>query len=121
MTEATIHSQPRRTLLLIWMILAQILMLGSLVIWLVVAGFSVMAFDAGVTAQAWTLVILVWAYPILPVGLIIAAWRAYAKHRGVLAVVLSSLSFAPPILLFLAMFISNYLWFAQNGGLMQFK
>ena len=112
--------KPRRTGLMIWMIISQVLMLGSLLIWLTMAGLSVMAFDSGVSAEAWTFVIIVWSYPILPIGLIIAAWIAHAKRKNVLAVVLSGLSFAPPILCFLLLVVADLAWFAQNGGLAPF-
>ena len=105
---------------MIWMIISQVLMLGSLLIWLTMAGLSVMAFDSGVSAEAWTFVIIVWSYPILPIGLIVAAWIAYAKRKNVLAAVLSGLSFAPPILCFILIAVANFAWFAQNGGLAPF-
>jgi hypothetical protein len=93
-------------------------MLASLLIWLTVAGLSVMAFDSGVSVAAWTVVIVVWSYPILPIGLVIASWIAYGRKRNRLAAVLSGLSFAPPILLFLCMAISSFSWYAmylKNG------
>jgi hypothetical protein len=113
--------KPRRTGMTIWMIVSQLLMLGSLGIWLLAAGLSVMAFDSGVTTQAWTFVILVWSYPILPIGLVIAAWIAYAKRKNVLAGVLSGLSFAPPLLCMLVAFVANLAWFAQYGGMTPFQ
>ncbi|MBI5943429.1 MAG: hypothetical protein HY864_03600 [Chloroflexi bacterium] len=88
----------RSTGLLIWMIVSQLLAVGSLAIWLVVAGLSFMAFDAGETPAAWAFVTVVWSYPIIPLGLSIGGWVAYAKRKNKLAVVLSGLSFAPPIL-----------------------
>lgn len=121
MIEATIPPRPGRTGLMIWMIISQLLMLGTLVIWLIMAGLSVMAFDSGVSTEAWTIVIIVWSYPILPMGLIIAAWIAYAKHKNILAVVLSGLSFAPPLLCFLLIVVADFAWFAQNGGLAPFE
>ena len=42
---------------LIWMIVAQLLAVGSLVIWALAAGLSVMAFDSGSTPEAWRFVI----------------------------------------------------------------
>ena len=105
MTETT--PPPKRTGLLIWMILSQLLALGSLVIWLLVAGLSVMAFDSGVTAEAWTIVIAVWSYPIIPLIFIIIAWIAYAKRKNVLAGVLSGLSFAPPFLLYIFLWVAS--------------
>ena len=120
MIAVSVPTKPRRTGLMIWMIISQVLMLASLLIWLLVAGLSVMAFDSGVSTEAWTFVIIVWSYPILPIGLVIAAWIAYAKRKNVLAVVLSGLSFAPPILCFLLLVVADFAWFAQNGGLAPF-
>jgi hypothetical protein len=106
MTSTTIPP-PKRTGLLIWMILSQLLALGSLVIWLLVAGLSVMAFDQGSTPEAWTFVLVVWSYPILPIILVITAWIAYAKKRNILAGVLSGLSFTPPFLLYLFIWVTS--------------
>ena len=103
-----IVEQPRRTGLVIWMIVSQLLMLASLLIWLLVAGLSVMAFDSGVSAEAWTFVIVVWSYPIIPIVLVIAAWIAFARRRNKLAAILSGLSFAPPVLLYLCLAVSSF-------------
>ena len=111
MTETA--SQPKRTGLVIWMIVSQILAALSLVPWLLMAGLSVMAFDSGVTTEAWTFVLLVWAYPILPLILVIAAWIAFAKRKNALAAILSGLTFAPIALLLLAMWIQNLIWMAR--------
>lgn len=105
---------PSRTGLLIWLIVSQLLALGSLLIWLVVAGLSVMAFDSGESQAAWTFVIAVWSYPIIPALLIIGAWIAYARRRNVLAAVLSGLSFAPPILLYLFLWVTSLSWFVLH-------
>jgi uncharacterized Tic20 family protein len=105
MTEA--NHQPKRTGLLIWMILSQLLAVGSLAIWLLMAGLSVMAFDSGESREAWNFVIAVWLYPILPIILIIISWIAYARRRNVLAGVLSGLSFTPPFLLYIGLWIAN--------------
>src|SRR5512141_315361 len=117
MTEQIIE-QPKRTGLVIWMIVSQALMLLSLVIWLLVAGLSVMAFDSGVSAEAWTIVIVVWSYPIIPIVLVIAAWIAFARRKNKLAAILSGLSFAPPILLYLCIAITSfgsYFYYLNNG------
>lgn len=106
MTE-TLTSPPKRIGLFIWMILSQLLALGSLVIWLLVAGLSVMAFDQGSSPEAWAIVIAVWSYPIIPLILVIAAWIAYAKKRNILAGVLSGLSFTPPFLLYLFIWVTS--------------
>lgn len=107
------NPKPRKALL-IWMIVSQLLMLGSLVIWLLVAGLSVMAFDSGVTQEAWNFVIAVWLYPLFPIIMVIAAWIAYARRKNKLAAILSGLSFAPPILLYIGLWISSLIWSLQN-------
>jgi hypothetical protein len=112
MTQGTVDKP--RTGLVIWMIVSQILTVLSLVIWLFLAGISVMAFDSGVSAEAWTIVIAVWSYPIIPILLVIGAWIAFARRKNVLAAVLSGLSFAPPILLMLLVLILNMAWFATH-------
>lgn len=106
--------QKPRTGLLIWMIVSQLLTVLSLVIWLVIAGLSVMAFDSGVSAEAWAIVITVWSYPIIPIVLVIASWIAYARRKNKLAAVLSGLSFAPPILFYLCLAISSFGWYFTN-------
>jgi len=112
-TRLDANSKPRWPLLT-WMIIAQLLTLGSLFLWLLVAGMSFMAFDGGATAEAWTLVGLVWLYPLWPLITSVGAWFAYARRRTIRAVVLSVLSFLPPILLFLFIFIANATWFLFN-------
>jgi hypothetical protein len=107
MTEESAPQPNRRTGLVIWLILSQLLALGSLVIWLVIAGLSVMAFDQGSTPEAWTFVIAVWSYPIIPLALGIGAWIAFAKRRNVLAGILSGLTFAPPILFYIFLWIAS--------------
>jgi len=107
---------PKRTGLLIWMIASQLLTVGSLLIWLTMAGLSVMAFDSGSTPEAWTFVIIVWSYPIIPLVLVIAAWIAYRRRKNAAAAILSGLSFAPPILCILLIAIANMSWFVFNSG-----
>jgi hypothetical protein len=101
-----------RKALLIWMIISQVLTVGTLVVWLVMAGLSFMAFDAGVTPQATTFVTVILAYPLFPLALVIAAWIAFARRKDRLAVILSGLSFSLPVLVYIvlgaiAVLISN--------------
>ena len=96
--------------ILIWLIVSQIMAAASLVFWLLVAGLSVMAFDSGVSAEAWTFVIVVWSYPIWPIAFTIASWIAYARKRDRLAGVLTTFTFLPVLLLFLVIVIGNA-WF----------
>jgi len=109
MTESTPQPE-RRTGLLIWMIVSQLLMVGSLFFWLLGAAFSIMAFDEGNSPKAWRFVILVWSYPIIPLILVVAAWIAFAKRKNILAAVLSGLSFTPPFLLIVFMWIQTQIW-----------
>src|SRR5512140_711922 len=94
----------------IWLIISQLLALASLVFWLLMAGLSVMAFDSGVSAQAWAFVIAVWSYPIWPIVFTIAAWIAYARKKDRWAGVLTTLTFLPVLLLIIVMVVGN-LWF----------
>jgi hypothetical protein len=103
-TEVT--AQPRRrTGLLIWMVVSQLLAIGSLWFWVVVAGLSVMAFDSGDSDVAWAIVIAAWSYPLFPLTMAIGAWVAFAFRKNRLAAVLSGLTFAPPVLLYLLILI----------------
>ena len=105
MTEST--TTPKRTGLVIWLIISQLLAVGTLLIWLVAAGFAVMAFDGGETTEAWIFVIAVWSYPILPLAMVIGAWIAFAKRKNKVAAVLSGLSFAPPVLFYIFLWITS--------------
>jgi uncharacterized BrkB/YihY/UPF0761 family membrane protein len=109
MTEPAELTTPpkRRIVLLIWMIVSQLLAVGSLLIWALVAGLSVMAFDEGQSPEAWRFVIAVWAYPLIPLLLAIGAWVAFAFRKNRPAAILSGLTFVPPFLLMLLMWIMN--------------
>jgi hypothetical protein len=108
MTEAAALPK-RRTGLLIWMIVSQLLAVGSLVIWAVVAGLSVMAFDEGSSPVAWAIVLSVWAYPLFPLLMAIGAWVAFAFRKNRLAAVLTGLTFVLPVLLYLLGSIANWI------------
>ena len=105
--EAT-PATPSRKPILIWLIASQLLALASLVFWLLIAGLSVMAFDSGVTPEAWTFVIAVWSYPIWPISFAIAAWIAYARRKNRLAAVLTTLTFLPVLVLLLILILSSF-------------
>jgi K+-sensing histidine kinase KdpD len=94
--------------ILIWLIVSQLLAAASLIFWLVVAGLSVMAFDSGVTSEAWTFVIAVWSYPIWPIAFAIAAWIAYARKKDRLAGVLTTLTFLPVLALMAFLALSSF-------------
>ena len=94
-------NHPSRKPILIWLIVSQLLAVASLLFWLVMAGLSVMAFDSGVTQEAWNFVIAVWLYPVWPTLFAIAAWIAYARKKDKLAGVLTTLTFIPILVLML--------------------
>jgi hypothetical protein len=95
---------------LIWLIVSQLFALASLFFWLLMAGLSVMAFDSGVSAEAWIFVIAVWSYPIWPIAFTIASWIAYARKKDRLAGILTTLTFLPVLLLLAVMVVGNF-WF----------
>ena len=105
MSEQTATPQ-RRIGLLIWLILSQLLALGSLIIWAYLAGMSVFAFDEGGSPLAWTIVISVWAYPLFPLFMAIGAWIAFGFRKNRTAAVLTTLTFAPLALLTFIFWIS---------------
>ena len=114
MSENAEKPKPRKALV-IWLILSQLLAVASLLIWALVAGLSVMAFDSGVTTEAWTVVIVVWSYPIFPLLMVIAAWVAFARRKNILSAVFSGLSFAPPIFLYLFLWVTSLTYPLWSG------
>ncbi|HET9908003.1 MAG TPA: hypothetical protein VFQ23_15235 [Anaerolineales bacterium] len=105
---------PSRKPILIWLIVSQLLALASLVVWLLMAGLSVMAFDSGVTQEAWNFVIAVWLYPIWPILFAIAAWIAYWRKRDRLAGILTTFTFLPILVLLLLIIGANSLYFLNT-------
>jgi hypothetical protein len=96
--------------ILIWLIISQLLALGSLLFWLAMAGLSVMAFDSGSTPEAWTFVIAVWSYPIWPITFAIAAWIAYGRKKDRLAGILTTLTFLPVLILIIVIIVGNFMF-----------
>jgi uncharacterized BrkB/YihY/UPF0761 family membrane protein len=94
-------SPKRRTGLVIWLIISQLLAVGSLFFWFFGALFSVMAFDEGNSPEAWRFVITVWSYPLFPLLMAVGAWVAFAFRKNRLAAVLSGLTIVPPIIFLL--------------------
>ena len=101
-------SQPKRKPgLVVWMIVSQLLAIGSLLIWALMAGLSVMAFDEGQSREAWTIVLMVWAYPLFPLLMAVGAWVSFAFRKNRLAAILSGMTFAPLVLFYLFMWLMN--------------
>jgi hypothetical protein len=96
--------------IVIWLIASQVLALLSLIFWLVITGLSVMAFDSGVTTEAWTFVIAIWSYPIWPLGFAIAAWIAYARKKDRLAGILTTFTFLPVLVLIVILAGSSFFY-----------
>jgi len=67
-----------------------------------------MAFDSGVTQDAWNFVIAVWLYPIWPIVFAVAAWLAYARKKDKLAGVLTTLTFLPILVLIIIIASANF-------------
>jgi hypothetical protein len=111
--ETELKRTSRRPVL-IWLILSQALAVASLFFWLLMAGLSVMAFDSGVSAEAWAFVIAVWSYPLWPIAFAIASWIAYARHKDRLAAILTTLTFLPVLVVFLMLVVGNFLFFLQH-------
>ena len=109
MTEPTARPK-RRTGTLIWLIVSQLMALGSLVIWAFLAGMSGFAADSGSSPAVVTFILLVWAYPIFPLLMIIGAWIAFAFRKNRLAAILSGLTFGPLGL------VALFLWVAMLIG-----
>jgi hypothetical protein len=109
MTE---HSaKPKRSMgILLWLIVSQLMALGTLFFWIIAAGTSVMAFDEGPSPEAWRFVLLVWAYPLFPLVMAIGAWIAFALRKNWLAAILSTKTFLPPVVLILFMQIQTWIW-----------
>jgi hypothetical protein len=99
---------PSRKPILIWLIASQVLALASLFFWLLMAGLSVMAFDSGVTQEAWNFVLVVWLYPVWPIVFAMAAWVAYARKKDKLAGVLTTLTFLPILVLIIIIVGANF-------------
>lgn len=110
---------PSRKPILIWLIISQLLALVSLLFWLLMAGLSVMAFDSGVSPAAWTIVLVVWSYPIWPIGFAIASWIAYAHKKDRRAGILTTLTFLPILLLLCMIIVGDLAFFVNNPGLLQ--
>lgn len=104
---------PSRKPILIWLIVSQVLALGSLFFWLLMAGLSVMAFDSGSTPEAWTFVIAVWSYPIWPIGFAIASWIAYARKKDKVAGILTVFTFLPVLILIIVILVGNLMFSLQ--------
>ena len=87
--------------LTIWMIVSQLITIALILIWLALSIIPYVFWDAPNTSGTIPYAILgcMWLSPIIPIGLSIAAWIAYARRKNWLAAVLSAITSVPPLLL----------------------
>jgi hypothetical protein len=105
MTEVTAQTE-RRTGLLVWLIVSQLLAVASLWLWFVMVGVSSMAvFADGASPADWAIVISVCAYPLLPLIMAFSAWIAFVLHKNRLAAVLTGLTIVPPAVLIIVILL----------------
>ena len=110
MTSISLPSTPQRSRgARAWLLVSQVLALLSLLPWLVIAGLSVMAFDAGYSTEAAVFVGTIWAYPLLPLVCSIVAWVCYVKHRMRGAVIVTSIPMliVLPLMLYLIYIVAS--------------
>ena len=108
---AKIATQPKRSKgTLIWLIVSQLMALGSLFIWAIFAGLSGMAADSGDSSGALKFILIVWAYPLFPLVMGISAWITFWHRKEVVAAILSGLAFVPPVLLY------SIVWYGSLVG-----
>lgn len=80
---------------LLWLIASQVLALVSLIVWLVVAGFSAASFA-------------IQAYPIWPVAFAVAAWVAYARNKDLLAALLTAVALLPMLAMLVTFLLPSF-------------
>jgi hypothetical protein len=89
-----------------WLIVVYILALATILAWPFIAFMSVFAFDAPGSAEnpaVWTGVILVLAYPLLPLVGVPGSFFAYRKNLKKLAYVLLVIGGVPLVILVIAL------------------
>jgi uncharacterized membrane protein YdbT with pleckstrin-like domain len=99
------NQRSRRTGLMAWLVMSQLVTLVALVPWLGAALMSFMAFDAGVQPGAVAFVLGMWIYPLLALLCIILAWKFYRAQKDKLAAILSGLPVLPPMLLGILLYV----------------
>ena len=105
MTNTVAQPQPR-TALTIYMAIAQLIALSTLLIWLIIIGTALLFFDSKPRAGDAFTIVVACLYPIYPVGLSIVAWIAYAQRRNIAAAILIGLAAVPVMCICLSMLSS---------------
>jgi hypothetical protein len=81
------------------MIASQALMLLSLLPWFVVAMLSLAGADPGAPAGAYAVVAVIWAYPLVVLACVAAAWRAWRRGNRRRALIWTTAPLVPTLLL----------------------
>ena len=89
--------KPRR-LVIIWLVISQLLAIGSLIPWLAYAIYAYMALSNGIST-IWEVLFIsfTFAYPILAIACAVLAWRLYRAHKDRQALIVTSLFLVGPI------------------------
>jgi len=88
--------------ILITLIVLNFLQVASLPPWLLMAGLSVMAFDAPGSQnmwQPWAFVLAIWSYPLWLIAADVVAWMFYAFRKRIIALVITIIFSLPAIAL----------------------
>lgn len=94
------NQRPRRSALILWLVVSQLALLVALFPWLGAAMMSLLAFDSGVTSEAMIFVAMMWSFPVLAIVFVIAAWTSFKYQKNRLAAILTGLPLIPPLILF---------------------
>jgi hypothetical protein len=94
MTEGI--AQPKRTGLLIWLIVSQLVTLITFVPWLYTLLVSGLFFAF---SPYFPLFVLILFFPAIPIAMVVGAWMAYKRGKNMRAAVLSGLAILPLLLL----------------------
>ena len=87
------------------MIVAQVLVVLSLIPWLLLAMVAPMAMDSGDERWAWTFILTVWSYGPLAILCLVAGWVFQRQRRERAAVIASLL----PLTLVAALLLASFL------------
>ena len=98
----------RRTGLVVWLVVSQLLAAVTLFLWSIAAGLGYALINSNGEAPSAVLIAL-WTYPLFPLAMIIGAWIAFRRHKDKQAAILSGLSFALPALYMLVLGIRSLL------------
>jgi hypothetical protein len=105
----TPKSKPkRRTGLVIWLVISQLLAAVTLFLWSLAAAIGYSFINTSGEAPS-ALLIVLWLYPLFPLAMIIGAWIAFRRHKDRQAAIFSGLSFALPALYMLVLEIRSLL------------